>query len=122
STVRIRLTNTAPRTGLPSLVTQRLDLPRGARFKSGSSHSMLFLYATHGASYTDGTIDGRPLLLSQQDSYGHTLYSTTFDLAPGQTSDLVVHLEEPVVTGSPYAPVQPLVSPMPIHVNVPICR
>jgi hypothetical protein len=119
--VRIELTNTAPRSGLPSIVTQRLDLPKGARFTPGTSHSFVWLYATRGAQFEGGTLDDEPLLLTQVESYRHQLLSTEIDIAPGQTRHLVINLVEPVVRGAAWVPVQPLIGSMPIRVKVPAC-
>jgi hypothetical protein len=121
STVTITLTNTAPTSGLPPLVRQRLDLPRNATYEAGTSNSLVWLFATRGASYDGGTLDGRPLLLGQRQNYGHQLFRTTLELRPGQTRTLVIHLVEPTIAGAPYIPVQPLVLPMPIHAKVPTC-
>jgi hypothetical protein len=121
SVVHIDLSNVAPRTGLPPDVIARLDLPTGARYVAGTSHSFVWLYTTHGALYAGGTIDGQQLLLGQEDSYGHTLYKVELDIAPGQTRRLVIHLMEPVVAGAAWVPIQPLIDAMQIQVKVPAC-
>jgi hypothetical protein len=121
SKVRITLTNTAPASGLPDIVTQSHRLPQGGGYPTGTNQLNVFLYTTEGASFTGGTINGQKLFLSADESYGHRLYTLNLFIKPGQTHEIVINLREPVVAGNADVPIQPLVVPMDVKVKVPSC-
>ncbi|MFJ3305934.1 DUF4012 domain-containing protein [Streptomyces sp. NPDC086549] len=110
SEVRIRLTNAAPTAGLPAYVTYRSDDPKHPH-PHGSTRIWLSLYASSGAQFTGGTLDGRQLMLSSTEERGHPVLGTQLELMPGQTRELVIRLLEPASDRPPTVPVQPLVRP-----------
>ena len=120
TTVHLRLTNTAPATGLPDYVTNRSDDPAHPHVR-GSTLDWVSLYATHGAQLAGATVDGRPLLMSMDQERGHPVLSAFVEILPGQTRDLDVHLVEPAVGGTPLTPVQPLVLPQSTSVSAHRC-
>jgi hypothetical protein len=110
SVVRIRLTNTAPAAGLPALVALRSDDPEHPH-PPGSTQIWLSLYASSGARFTGGTLDGQRLLLSSTEERGHLVLGAQVELLPGQTREVDVRLLEPASKRSPVVPVQPLARP-----------
>ncbi|WP_187645420.1 DUF4012 domain-containing protein [Streptomyces sp. TRM49041] len=120
SVVRIRLTNAAPTSGLPALVALRSDDPRHSH-PPGSTSIWFSLYASSGAQFTGGTLDGRPLLLSSTEERGHPVFGTRVELLPGQTREVEIRLLEPASDRTPVVPSQPLVQPQTTKVRVQPC-
>ncbi|MEU6687239.1 DUF4012 domain-containing protein [Streptomyces sp. NPDC046832] len=120
SVVRIRLKNAAPVAGLPALVTLRSDDPHGSN-PLGSTSVWLSLYASSGARFTGGTLDGRRLLLSSTEERGHPVLGAQVELLPGQTREVVIRLLEPVSDRPPVVPVQPLARPQTTKVHIQPC-
>lgn len=120
STVRIRLTNAAPAAGLPAFVALRSDDPEHPH-PPGSTRIWLSLYASSGARFTGGTLDGQQLLLSSTQERGHLVLDAQVELLPGQTREVDVRLLEPASERSPVVPVQPLARPQTTKVLVQPC-
>ena len=121
TTVTIRLTNRAPRKGLTTYVAGRADLPPGT-VPAGTNRLLVDYYATKGAAFSGGTLDGRQALLSIDTANGRPVFTSELEIGPGQTRTLVLHLEEPASAVGPVTTlVQPLVLPQTTHVLGPVC-
>ncbi|AVV40719.1 hypothetical protein C6376_03990 [Streptomyces sp. P3] len=120
SVVRIRLTNAAPAAGLPALVALRSDDPRRSHVP-GSTSIWLSLYASSGARFTGGTLDGRRLLLSSTEERGHPVFGTQLELLPGQTREVDIRLLEQASDRPPVVPLQPLARPQTTKVRIQPC-
>jgi hypothetical protein len=120
SVVRIKLTNAAPATGLPALVALRSDDPLRSHLP-GSTSIWLSLYASSGARFTSGTLDGRRLLLSSTEERGHPVLGTQVELLPGQTREVDIRLLEPASDRAPVVPLQPLAWPQTTKVSIQPC-
>ncbi|MEV5508448.1 DUF4012 domain-containing protein [Streptomyces orinoci] len=120
ATVRIQLTNSAPRTGLPDYVVNRGDDP-GHPHARGSDFSWVSFYATHGAELVGADLDGHPQLLAVDQERGHPVFSAALEVLPGQTRVLTLHLDEPAKDAAPLTPVQPLAQRQTTVVIAPPC-
>jgi Protein of unknown function (DUF4012) len=119
STVRVTLTNEAPTSGLPRYVNGRVDEdPQGP---PGTSRSLMSLYATSGAQLRSVSIDGVPTTVEVGSELGHPVYTANLQIPPGTTRVLTYQLIEPTAPGVATVPVQPLVLPMGVSVEVPDC-
>lgn len=120
STVRIRLADHAPTSGLPSYITLRSDDPTHPH-PPGSTLVWVSLYASVGAQLRNAELDGRPLLISPSVERGHLVLSAEVDLDPGQPRQLDLQLLEPASDRAPVVPVQPLVRPQVTQVLAAAC-
>ncbi|WP_052434674.1 DUF4012 domain-containing protein [Streptacidiphilus melanogenes] len=120
STVRIRLTDRAPTSGLPSYITLRSDDPTHPH-PPGSTLVWVSLYAAVGAQLWDAELDGRPLLMSPSVERSHLVVSAEVELGPGRTRELDLRLREPASSAVPVVPVQPLVRPQTTQVAAATC-
>ncbi|WP_351233378.1 DUF4012 domain-containing protein [Streptomyces sp. NPDC002133] len=110
-TVTVRLTNTAPGSGLPTYVTQRVDAPP-YRTRPGDNRLLVSYYATEGAQLDKATLDGRPALLNHAVERGHPVYTVDLELPAGATRNFVLHLLEPHSERPPSLLRQSLVRPL----------
>lgn len=111
ATVTIRLTNTAPKSGLSDYVAGRADHPV-VPVKKGTNRLLVSYYATKGAGFTGATLDGRPALLAVDTERGRPVFTSTLEIGPGRTRVLRLTIEEPAdAKGSVTTLVQPLVRP-----------
>lgn len=94
----LRLTNAAPRTGLPPYVTVRADSP--GLSGTGRLRTWVSVYLGPRSTYTSATLDGSPLALASQVEQGLTVLSTYVDLPPGKTVTLRLDVEQPAAPGS----------------------
>jgi len=109
--VTIKLSNNAPRAGLPPYVVTRLDsAPPGA--KPGDYRSLVDLYASPGAELVGVTLNGRPSTASVEHDVGHPIFRFDLELPRGTTQTLGVHLREPAGVGQPQIWRQPGVTPL----------
>jgi hypothetical protein len=125
STITVRLTNAAPRHGLPPYVRFRGDLRHGTELKVEQvpqNRLFVFVHATAGASMDGATLDGRQVSLSQGIERGHAVFSTEVTLDPGRPRTLRLHLTEPVVAGAAGTQVQPMARPQRTRLDVPTCH
>ncbi|HEX5524318.1 MAG TPA: DUF4012 domain-containing protein [Pedococcus sp.] len=121
ATVTIRLTNRAPRSGLTDYVAGRADRPV-VPVKRGTNRLLVGYYATKGAAFSDATLDGKPELLSVDSERGRPVFTSTLEIAPGQTRVLRMTIEEPPGAKGPVTTlVQPLVLPQKTTVTAPAC-
>jgi hypothetical protein len=112
--IEVRLTNTAPRRGLPPYVLLPVDKPTGTSqndLPPGTNVSLVNLYAARGAQLRGATLNGRPHLVGTGRERGHPVFTTRLRLAPGGTAHLVLDLVEPQSTAAPRVWAQPLVRP-----------
>jgi hypothetical protein len=98
ATVTVRLTNDAPRRGLPLYVTQRLDPPDGKPRPVGQNRVYLSVYAGLGASAETVTLDGEALRFEPLVERGHGVFSAYVTTDPGQVRTLVFTINEPRFT------------------------
>jgi hypothetical protein len=121
ATVTIRLTNTAPRSGLTSYVSGRADVPVEP-VKPGTNRLLVGYYATKDAGFSDVTVDGKPGFLAVDEERGRPVFTAELEIAPGQTRTVVLRVEEPPQARGPMTTlVQPLVLPQRTRVSVPTC-
>jgi len=118
STVAVTLHNGAPTSGLPDYVTTRFDRGPGA---PGTARSRVSLYATAGAQLTSVTVDGVPTTAAAAAELGHPVFTVDLLSPPSGTQVLQFQLIEPTAAGAAQVPVQPLVLPMDVRVDVPDC-
>lgn len=110
----IELTNTAPATGLPPYVTDRLDSPPpGAR--PGDTHLVLDYYATKGALLESVTVNRQRATAAVQDVSGFTVARLDVELPRGRTQRVVLHFTEPAGRGAPIVWRQPGVVPIAVQ-------
>lgn len=114
STVTVQLHNAAPR-HLPAYVTYRLG--ESAKDPLGSERSLVALYATHGASLLDVSVDGEPALASLGEEVGHPRYEVDLHTNRGATTTLVFHLIEPRSEARPIVWRQPGITPLQVRVS-----
>jgi hypothetical protein len=89
----VRLTNQAPRTGLPGpVVGLRVRDAQDALLPAGTNRSLLYVFGPSGARLRTATLDGRPATIRFGRERGHPVYATVLDLQPGQTRTLVLRL------------------------------
>jgi hypothetical protein len=118
-TVSIKIHDGAPKSGLPSYVTARLD---GGSGPPGSEVSLVSYYGTGGAQVLSATLDGRTTTVNASSDDGHPVFSDSLTLLPGATNELVMYLREPVLAGPVQTRPQPLVRPQAVNVEAPVCR
>lgn len=109
-TATVTLTNRAPRAGLPSYVTLRVDSPRH-RTRPGDNRLMVAYYAGVGASLTGATLDGRRVPIASDVEHGHSVFWLNVELPARSSRTLVLHLREPHADRAPVVLQQPLVRP-----------
>jgi hypothetical protein len=119
-TATITLTNGAPRSGLPRMVTLRGDHPDYPT-RPGDQLLLVSYYATAGSQLSSVDLDGAPSTISPQRENGHSVYTTALELPAGRARVLVLHLTEPAVPGAVTVLRQPLARPMRVAVTEPDC-
>lgn len=97
ATVKITLTNNAPKSGLPKYVNPRLDLRPGQKWIQGSNREVVSIYAPKGSSDEQFYIDGVEEGASFTTSNGRPLYVMSVELMPGQTRVIEVKFIQPIV-------------------------
>ncbi|MGO4601092.1 DUF4012 domain-containing protein [Terrabacter sp. 2YAF2] len=121
ATVTIKLTNTAPATGLGSYAAGTAD-PAQAGQPLGTSRLLVGYYATKGASFQEPTLDGKPTFLTADTERGRPVFTATVDIPPGASRTLVIHVDEPPAARGPVKTwVQPLVLPQATNVKAASC-
>lgn len=109
--VTIRLTNTAPATGLSPYVTTRLDPPPTGAVR-GDYKTLLDYYATAGATLQSVTLNGKASTATVERAFGHPIFRLEVELPRGTTQTLELHLEEPRGSAPPRIWQQPGVTPL----------
>jgi len=121
ATVTVRLTNTAPRSGLSDYVAGRADQPV-VPVKKGTNRLLVSYFATKGAGFTEATLDGKPALLAVDAERGRPVFTSTLEIGPGQTRVLRLTVDEPADAKGPVTTlVQPLVHPQQTTVEAADC-
>jgi hypothetical protein len=108
----IRLTNTAPASGLPGIVTVRSD---GRTAPPGQSRTFVNYYGTTGSKITAANLDGQPVRLVIGTERNHPAAQATLEIPPGKSSTLVLEMTEPATSDPVTVPVQPLARPMTVQ-------
>lgn len=98
ATVTVRLTSTAPRSGLPDYVTLRPDDPRAP---TGQAKTLLSVYLGPRATLLSATLDGRPVEVESGTERGLTVLTTPLTLDAGQTRALVLTVRQPARPDQP---------------------
>jgi Protein of unknown function (DUF4012) len=119
-TATITLTNRAPRSGLPAIVTMRQDRPAYPT-RPGDQFLLVSYYATAGSELSTVDLDGAPSTISPQRENGHSVYTAGLELPAGRTRTLVLHLTEPAVPGPVTVLRQPLARPLEVSVTTAPC-
>lgn len=123
STVTVKLTNTAPASGLPDYVAGsggvRPDYPLPV--SAGTNKASVALIATNNAELTSAVVNGEKAVVFPGTDRGHPVYEVQLDIEPGQTLEVKFLLEEPTTPGAPRVPVQPLVDNVTPVTSVPEC-
>jgi hypothetical protein len=114
-TVTIALTNGAPATGLPAVVTARHDNPGPVR--PGDNRLEVAYFATDGAVMNAITVDGKPATASSGTERAHPVFTVDLELPRGSTRTVVFHLTEPAGSGTPIVLRQPLVRPLRVSLS-----
>jgi hypothetical protein len=120
TTVTIKLTNSAPASGLSPYVTARSD-DRGYPIKPGDNRLIVSYFATQGALMENITVAGRPGTASIGAERGHPVYGIDLELPRGTSRTIVLHLTEPAGPGAPIVLRQPLVRPLHVKLVNPRC-
>jgi hypothetical protein len=120
-TVRIKLTNSAPASGLSAYVTSRSDR-HSYLIKPGDNRLEVSYYASAGALMTGVTVGGRAGTAGVGSEHGHPVYTVDLELPRGTSRTIVLHLTEPAGSGDPIVLRQPLVRPLSVSLQDATCR
>jgi hypothetical protein len=115
-TVAVALTNNAPASGLPAVVTARSDKP-GHPVRPGDNRLEVAYFATDGAVMNSVTADGKPTTAASGTERGHPVFTVDLELPRGSTRTVVFHLTEPTGSGTPIVLDQPLVRPLQVSLE-----
>ncbi|MBJ8348708.1 DUF4012 domain-containing protein [Antrihabitans sp. YC2-6] len=123
SAVSVVLTNTAP-PGLdyPSYLVGRRTAETQYEGPPGTNRSIVSLFATEGATLKKVTINGiqLPFALTTTER-GHPVYTVPVVIEPEKSATVIWEMTEPTAPGTPQLPVQPLVLPAAVALEVPTC-
>ncbi|ORJ98869.1 DUF4012 domain-containing protein [Rhodococcus hoagii] len=119
STVTVRLTNTLPPGDYTKYVAGMFDNPAGAPV--GTNLTNLSLVATQGAKLNKVTVDGKPAFAFTGAERGHPVFDIQTQVRQGQTIEVKYELTEPAVGGEARVPVQALIEPADVQVDVAVC-
>lgn len=120
-TATMALTNNAPATGLPTIVTERLD-DRAREAAPGDTRVLFDYVATRGGVLTSMTVDGKPVPAARLTEQGHPVYRIDLELPRGTTVEVVVHLTEPAGGDQrPTVLLPPGVRPVPVTIDDQAC-
>ncbi len=113
--VRVDLTNTAPRQGLPPYVAfppGEREVPALAGRPRGTNYLLVDVVPTIGTGLVEARLDGEPYAATGGRVRGHPVFGFDVALDPGQTRTIEVDLVEPRVAGRLRVDRQPLVRPL----------
>jgi hypothetical protein len=114
-TATLRLTNDAPRSGLPSYVTVRGDdEPAGA--KPGDNRLLVTYYATTGAQLRSVRVDGKTVIVAPQVENGLVTATVDLELPVQSTRTVTLIWREPAAHAPLTLLKQPLVRPLAVTV------
>jgi hypothetical protein len=110
-TVRISftLTNTAPKSGLPSYVTNRADK---RVVPLGQSRVFADLYLADGGILKSWDIDGKAVSVRLAIERKHSVAEFDMEMPPGESRTVTANVTEPASTAKVVIPVQPLAHPL----------
>ncbi|MFN2539775.1 MAG: DUF4012 domain-containing protein, partial [Mycobacteriales bacterium] len=118
ATVTIRLTNTAPVSGLPLYVAPDVDIADGRPLKPGTVRLAVSTYLARGGVLERAILDGKPLSMTSETEKGLSVLTTAVWLPPGGSTTLVLHILQPAEPGASLRVLdQPLAFPDEISVN-----
>jgi len=120
--VSITLQNTAPPSGLPTYVTDRLDKNPPKNVKPGDNRSIVDYWATAGAQLESITINGAKAGAVVLDELGHRVFRIDQELPQGSTTTIVLHLAEPANADAPQVWYQPGVNAESVNVDTQNCH
>ena len=122
STVDVQLTNTAPmRDDYPSYLVGRRTEVTQYPGPPGTNRSVVSLFATEGAELSQVTINGAPSFAIMTKELGHPVFTVQVLTQPGKSADIQFQMTEPAASGEARVPIQPLVIPAHVEVDVPTC-
>ena len=124
-TVTIQITNTAPASGLPPYVSQRVTEPGitpPADLVPGQNRAVVSYLATKGAGLLGATLDGQASGAEVFDEEGHPSFRTIVEIKPGQTITWVLKLQEAAGDQPVTVVRQPAVTPLDMTVDDRSCR
>lgn len=119
--VTVKLTNTAPATGLSRYVTTRPDQPTYPT-QPGDQRVNANYFATEGAKLDSATLDGKAATVVTGAERGHPTFQVDVEIPHGTTRTVVFNLTEPNTPGNPIILRQPLVRPLNLTVTDTACR
>ncbi|MBV9486233.1 MAG: DUF4012 domain-containing protein [Frankiaceae bacterium] len=126
STITVRLTNQAPRHGLPPYVRTRGDRDfqgNGTVERVPQNRLFVYIHTTNGAALRRATLGGKTVQVTEGVEHGHPVFGLEVTLDPGQPETIRLRLIEPTTaTGPAQTMVQPMARLQQTHVDVPICR
>lgn len=97
SSLKVKVSNNAPKSGLPAYVTPRLDENfTGEPRVKGSNRELISVYAPVGANELEFTIDGEPAFPSVGVDRSHPVWVFDLELLPGQSRVIEIKLLEPI--------------------------
>lgn len=120
ATVTLTVTNRAPTSGLPQIVTQRLDTNKP--HPVGQQKLIASYYATRGAAVMAAELNGRPAGVGFHTELGHPVFTTYLYVDPGQTVTWSMQLQEPASAGPVFTRPQAMATPQQVVVTAPVCR
>ncbi|MDN5543698.1 MAG: DUF4012 domain-containing protein [Rhodococcus sp. (in: high G+C Gram-positive bacteria)] len=122
STLDVQLTNTAPmRDDYPSYLIGRRTEATQYPGPPGTNRSIVSLFATEGAELSQVTVNGVPSFALATKELGHSVFTLPVVTEPGKSADIQFKMTEPTASGEARVPVQPLVMPAHVEVDVPTC-
>ncbi|MEV7003552.1 DUF4012 domain-containing protein [Streptomyces sp. NPDC093982] len=114
-TVKAVITNHAPASGLPTYVTERLDMPVFETHR-GDNRVLLSYYATAGAQVVGATLDGERTAMSAGIERRHPVYTFDVEVPLGKSRTVTLYLLEPPSNHVPTVPRQQLTRPLRVTV------
>ncbi|MDX3763430.1 DUF4012 domain-containing protein [Streptomyces sp. AK02-04a] len=117
-TVKAVITNRAPDTGLPTYVTDRLDMPDHETHQ-GDNRLLVSYFATAGAELVGATLDGKRTVMSSGLERGHPVYTFDVEMPVGKSRTLTLYLREPPSGQAPTVLRQRLARPLRVTVLAP---
>lgn len=121
SVATFKLSNDAPRSGLPPYVTIRADKPK-YRTVPGDNRVNVTYYGTPGAVISSATIDGKPAPVSVGREHGLLTVSVGLELPVQAARTFAVTLKEPAANKPLQLLQQPAVRPVKTLIAGPACH
>lgn len=118
STVTATLTNTVNPDGLTQYVASTFQ----PNVPYGTNEAIVYLYGTQGATITAMKVDGVTAFSIQGGTeLGRPVKAAYVTIPPGESQTVTWELQEPSSAGAATVPVQPLVDPASVTIDVPQC-